>query len=440
MTGKDLFKVWAPTTHERWTRFAKPALFVHVTGFSISRIKTQIPKIPMEIFKHRNDGTAFIVDLPGATSVESGLALAELGFQPVPLYNGINEQNIGGLREVVNNAPIIDALLAGSECLKKYKIGEDALPVFMLDYNRNEQIPISLDMYDNRWSIEPEDMPDASYIKNAGINRVAVWTKGEVRSDLIPIIDSYRDMGIEIVTFCDGKIMRRETPVQHTNNIGLAISSASLERQEKVRKFENARFALMLLTGMAIINLFFMFLVHEEPILWTMPCIMWLTYLWVPETVGDLIAILFVAMFVALYFLSQKHRILMIVALGLVAVDALVFYVYALSYGLIAFVDGDLFYAILVFGFPIFCLVLLVKGVTANLKDLDNNEYFAALDTLDGFDVNMPHIDSFSQVIGRRRHFRGFRGYGGYGGSGLGGYKGGGYKGSSGGFGGGFGG
>jgi hypothetical protein len=108
-----------------------------------------------------------------------------------------------------------------------------------------------------------------------------------------------------------------------------------------------------------------------------------------------------------------------------------VFVIYAFDYGLWEFTGHSIEYGLIVFGLPVFFIFHLYNGVFANIKDLDNDEYFAGLSALDGHAQNMPHLV--------RRHFRGFRGYGGYGGSGLGGYNGGGmYRG--GGFGGGFGG
>jgi hypothetical protein len=473
MTGKELFKIWAPAVPERWTKFAKPALFVHVAGFSMTRRVIDIPKLPMEIFKHRADGTAFIVDLPGALGVEGGLALAELGFRPVPLYNGINEQNIGGLTEAVNNTPIIDALIAPEalQILNSGKISHDALPVFMLDANRNVQIPISPNIYDNRWSIEPEDMPDAFYLKEAGVKRVAVWSKGDVRADLLPIINNYRAHGIEIIAFCDDKTMRRENNSMIGQNIaanpGYGNDPIMRERFENVRIFENARNALMLIAGMAIVNFISMFFFSwERPLLYTAPSLMWLTYLWSPESISpdalysrellditnlwlpellaDMIAILFIIAYGALYFLTQKKRQLMKAATIFYGIDVAVMFVYAFAYGIFSYIgwfdeiEVFLFLAALVYGFPILCMVFLIKGlkITPKVQHLSDEDYSVALDALDGIDRKSQTLDTFSQVFGGRRHFRGFRGYYGYGGSGLGGYGGRGYSGGRGGFGG----
>jgi hypothetical protein len=124
------------------------------------------------------------VDLPGAAGVESGLSLAEIGFRLVPMY--------------ANSTSVIGALAAGAGVLQKYEISGDAPPAFLFDSDRNNRVG-------------DFDMPDATYILNAGITRVAVWAQGDISYDLSPIIAHYRGAGIEIINFCDDEIINRET-------------------------------------------------------------------------------------------------------------------------------------------------------------------------------------------------------------------------------------
>jgi len=445
MNGKDLFNIWAspdPTlAAERWTRFAKPALFVRANEYSYITRTIQTPEIPMELVMRLTADTAFIVDLPGAEGVEAGLGLAKLGARPVPLYNGIHETKIGGLNEVVENAPIIGALASGADILAGLELAADAPPAFLLDYNRNREVLSTFSMYDNRWSIDIDDMPEAAYAKANGLRRIIVWTKGELQQDLRPIVDSYSDMGIETLMFSEGrltKIQPTETATEPKEDP--AVAAAAKELQENVRKFENGRFGLLLIAIMTIVNFLFMFFGNEAPILWTTPTVMWLTYLWVPEIVGDIIATALTASYIALYFLSQRRRNLMPIALGAIGAETFILFVYAIWYGGLAAFSGDSFlYGLIVFGLPFVFLVFLVKGAKAEaiLRDVSEAEYFASLDTLD--DSYLPPEERHL-VVHRRRHFRGFRGFGGYGGSGRGGYGGGGYRGYGGGYGGGFGG
>ena len=438
MNGKEMYKAWAPDTGTTpWTRFAKPALFVRADEFALPKTIIQIPNVPAEIAIRQAGGTAVIVDLPGAASVENGLALAQSGMRPVPLYNGIHETKIGGMPPAVDNAPIIDALEAGVPVLCSAYIPPGAPPAFLLDYNRENEMPNAQHMYDNRWSLDFEDMPEAAYMTDAGINRIILWTNGTVRSDLHPVLDSYRDAGMEILMYRDGVV---STIGHHDSGEAPAAQTEETKAlQENVRMFENARFGLLLITILAFVNLFFMFVVIEEPILWTAPSIMWLTYLWVPEFVGDAIAVVMCGAYLALYLLSQRRRHLITSALVLFAIDSVIFYVYALYCGLGEFAGGSFWYGVVVFGLPIVFLVMLVKGRRAaeGLAALSTDEYYTSLDRLDDSYYAPGHIP----MVRRRRHFRGFRGYGGYGGSGRGGYHGGGYRGGyGGGFGGGFGG
>ncbi|MCL2362428.1 MAG: DUF1390 domain-containing protein [Defluviitaleaceae bacterium] len=452
MLGKDLYTTWAPPG-KNWTQFAKPALFVHVDDFNLPRGEAQPLNIPADIFRHRKN-TAFIIDLPGATSVEAGLTMAKFGFQPVPLYNGIHEKNIGGLFEAVNNEPIINALHAGGEYLRNRIIEDNALPAFLLDYDRNRPIANNAAMYDNRWTVELEDMPAASYMRDMGIEQVVLWTRNAINSDLAPILDSYRDMGIEVKAFCDETRMfiQNRRPVRyHESSTRTAPNSHVLTEnrieenqkdkatQDEVRKFENGRVALLLITIMGFINLASMFFFLGRPLLWTTPTITWLTYLWVWEWVGDAIAIWMTAMYLVLYLMSHKYRFLMKGALMFVAIETIVLLIYAGVYGFASYTGYSFVYGVIVFGFPVFILVFLIMGSMAceKLSHLSNDEFFTALHKLDSEDED---INERHPVV-RRRHFRGFRGYGGYGGSGRGGYSGGGYRGGyGGGYGGGFGG
>ena len=442
MTGKELYQIWAPTEHEKWTRFAKPALFVHANESSIlSTPAINLPSMPVRLSMLEKEGTAIIVDLPGATGVESGLALARHGYIPIPLYNGIHEKNIGDLEAVVDNAPIVEALQAGANVLKNARLMQDVAgcsPAFLLDYNR-DKTPERLGMYDNRWSIDMDDMPEAQYMIDNGINHIVLWTEGKPSPDLAPILDSYQDMGINIFVFTGGQkipyvAQPQAAPVQETPQ----TPEIPMETQLQIEKFENGRVALMLLAGMALVNLFFQFFVWAEPLLWTTPSIQWITYLWLPEIVGDIIAVAVVAVYVACYFMSGRRRWLLTAAWAFFAFDVGVLFVYVLIYGVASYTGYSFIYGVLVFGFPIVCLYFLFRGSTAErqLQNFSEEEYYANLDTMD----EKYTIENDSVFTPRRRFFRGFRGYQGYGGSGRGGYRGSGYRGFGGGYGGGFGG
>ena len=240
----------------------------------------------------------------------------------------------------------------------------------------------------------------------------------------MPIIDSYSDAGIAVVVFDGDKVAARSNS-----------DAKRADKHDSVRKFENARVGMLFIVLMAVVNLFFMFFVWFQPLLWTTPTIMWLTYLWVPELIGDIIALLFVAGYIVLYFMSQKRRKLMTLTLAIVLFETIVLWVYAGIYGISSFTGYSFWYGALVFSLPVIFIVFLAMGAkqVKNLKDVDFHQYRDALEKID--EEAQPDDDNDSMFGGigvGRRHFRGFRGYGG---SGLGGYRG-----SGGGYGGGFGG
>jgi len=431
MDKKQLFDDWAPRDGYVWTKFAKPALFVHTD--SVSGRQVYEAEIPWDIRKFRGGGTAIIVDLPGVSGVETGLGLAQSGFRPVPLYNGIHEVKNGGLRDAVDNTAIINALKTGVNALKYTDMHTNAPPAFLLDADRDTPILDAEDVYDNRWNVDLDDMPDAAYMKEHGITRVLVWTDSALQNDLNHIINNYLSADIEVVTYSNRLLSTVERKMIDDTPEKPKISH---EIKEAVRKFENARFSLLLVLILMGINLFGMFLVNEEPLLWTAPSIMWLTYLWVPEIVGDVIALAMFAVYAWLYLASSHKRELLRVGCTVFGIDVAVFYVYALYYGLVSFTGYSFMYGLVVFVPPIVLLSLLFIGVGeySKIKNMRDDEYLAVIDHIDYPDPNDGNGGVNTMIGPRRRFFRPFRGanyrgFGGYGGTGRGGYGGGGYRG-----------
>lgn len=91
MINKELFRIWAPVG-AKWVDWVRPVPFISINektklytieNFEISNINyiTNLQK-----------DTAIIVDLEGNKSIEEGLGLARMGYRPIPIYNGTNEQ------------------------------------------------------------------------------------------------------------------------------------------------------------------------------------------------------------------------------------------------------------------------------------------------------------------------------------------------------------
>jgi hypothetical protein len=189
--NEDLFALWAPP-ESPWSVWAKPVLFADAPPLP----KTDEPlNIPVAENFPRPSSTAAIVDLDGARSLIVGLALAKIGYRPVPLYNSGIEAAM-----LVNMFPIGELLSYGAGTLSRCTIGDNAPPAFLLnadrlDHGEDAKHP---GRYDNRWCVVPQDMPSAEFLKDSGIRQVALLSK-EVKDDLAHILRRYQDAGLSIL-------------------------------------------------------------------------------------------------------------------------------------------------------------------------------------------------------------------------------------------------
>ena len=191
MSGNlEAYKKWAPDG-ALWTDWAKPVLFAQVPKTGFGRI--DIPAV--DWISNRDNATAIIVDLPGEAGALEGLALARLGWRPVPLYNGVCGP--GAVMPAVPTHEIANVLQGLAGELSRMKIRDDAPPVFLLDSNRMKGTPRIGD-YDNRWSIFPQDMPSAAYLISHGIRRVIVRSE-IIEKDLAHVLLRYEIQGIAIL-------------------------------------------------------------------------------------------------------------------------------------------------------------------------------------------------------------------------------------------------
>jgi hypothetical protein len=166
ISSEDCYAIWAPDASV-WAQWAKPVMFASAPGL-VTDIPLSVATLSGRELPDGRGSTAVILDLPGEESVSVGLAFAERGFQPVPLFNGTDGPN-----PVVKTADLLSALGAGAEVLKAMPIGVDARPVFLLDSNRRDSMgAVSSGYYDNRWIVLPQDLPSASYLLAAGVKEV----------------------------------------------------------------------------------------------------------------------------------------------------------------------------------------------------------------------------------------------------------------------------
>ena len=194
MTGKDLFKIWAPIG-AKWVNWVRPVPFININeqfeGYESGEFV--IPKINYMSKVKLN--TAIIVDLPGNTSIKEGLAIAKFGFRPVPIYNGIDEQE--GAMATVDNKIVKIGLIKGALELKKMQFDKDAPPVFLLDSNRMNRYKINHSVFDNSWDIYAQDIPSPEYFLKNGICDIIV--RGNcINKDLNKVLYPFQKKGINI--------------------------------------------------------------------------------------------------------------------------------------------------------------------------------------------------------------------------------------------------
>jgi len=194
MAGKDIFKIWAPAG-VRWIDWVRPVPFVAIDNINQinSNCNFTIPNINYISEPHTD--TAIISDLPSYDSIKEGLALAKIGFRPIPLYNGTTEQQ--GAMALVNNHTIERALIWGALELNKIKIPDNAPPVFLLDSNRTHRFKMDVSVFDNSWDLYKQDIPSVEYFKKHKINKILIRGMA-IQKDLIRILYEFQIKGIAI--------------------------------------------------------------------------------------------------------------------------------------------------------------------------------------------------------------------------------------------------
>ncbi len=192
MNRLELFKTWAPP-QSKWSRWAKPALFAEMNVLQPLPQDAPVPRIDVA-----NDaGTAVIVDLPGAQSVQVGLALAQDGYRPVPLFNSAYQG-----WAVVSVEGIAQWLARGANMLSGLSLPPEAPPAFLLDSKRKggEVLPMP-GKFDNRWVVFPQDFPSYNYLMANGIRRVLLFhdrSNAQPDCDLAHVLLRWQEAGLEL--------------------------------------------------------------------------------------------------------------------------------------------------------------------------------------------------------------------------------------------------
>ncbi len=193
MTGKEIYKIWAPT-NDKWVDWVRPVPFIAIND-NLESYKT--PDLSNSNINciNKDENTAIIVDLPGLESIKEGIALAKIGFRPIPVYNGTIEQD--GAKATTDNKSISIGLVYGASKLKDIELENEAPPAFLLDSNRMNRFKMDVSVFDNSWDIYDQDVPSAEYFLNNQINKIVIISN-LVQKDLKKILYKFQKQGIEI--------------------------------------------------------------------------------------------------------------------------------------------------------------------------------------------------------------------------------------------------
>lgn len=202
--GRECFEAWAGD-HE-WSDWTKPTLFAGAFGPAdtsggrsadelLAAARAMLSRCAeSELTARGADGAlnVVVVDLAGSDSIAVGALLAERGFAPVVLMNGVTPP----VSPVVDNSLIVRAL---AELAPKLAVERNPSPAFLLDSRRLEGMPAP-GRYDNRWITFPQDFPSAGRLQAARVKRCFVLAEpNRVADDLAHVLRRWQEAGLEIL-------------------------------------------------------------------------------------------------------------------------------------------------------------------------------------------------------------------------------------------------
>lgn len=216
MIGKEIYKIWAPFG-AKWTDWIRPVPFTQLNNVkSEEYFNNYIPKI--NYIEDSKADIGIIIDLPSYESVNEGIALAKLGFRPIPIYNGTNGQ--AGAIATVDNTALELSLIWGAVQLKNIVLDDNGPPAFLLDSNRTNRFKMSEKVYDNSWDVCSQDMPTAKFLLNNGIKQI-ILRSNIIRKDIAKILYGYQKEGLTIF-HTDGyvapKVIKIKKPKKDIND------------------------------------------------------------------------------------------------------------------------------------------------------------------------------------------------------------------------------
>jgi hypothetical protein len=195
---EDVHDAWAPDDGA-WSDWVKPVLFASMheeyPEAEPAKIGSEWARLAALVAARGPEPFAVVVDLPREHGVRLGLALAGVGYRPVPLYNAV--PHMGGL---VSLFAIMRALVVGASLLGD--LSPEAPPAFLLDSLRlrgDRPLP-GFALYDNRWVVRATDFPSPQKLEQAGVRRALLIRSSFERpsADLEAVLLGWQKRGIEL--------------------------------------------------------------------------------------------------------------------------------------------------------------------------------------------------------------------------------------------------
>ena len=210
MLGKEIYKIYAPND-AKWTEWIRPVPFVAIDTYNRKPISNWLDRKVIFTEKYEKN-TAIFIDLPGKESIELGISLANIGYRPIPLFNGTDEQE--GSQATTDTYLIESCLINGSEKLKSISLENNANPAFLLDSSRTNRYRAKESIFDNSWDLYKQDIPTCKYFKENGISKIIV-VGNTIQRDLRKIFFEFQDAGIEIY-MTDGYVEAKKVVLKKT--------------------------------------------------------------------------------------------------------------------------------------------------------------------------------------------------------------------------------
>jgi hypothetical protein len=206
MHREEVHESWAPPEGV-WSLWVKPVLFAQMPEDVRYASLTGSPPAPVPWSRPWSafdvswappveERVVLVVDLAGWEAVQVGMALAQRGYRPVPLFNACI-----GPHEVIGQGSIQRALREGAADLRALALPADAPPAFLLDRYRQAPVrPVRPGDFDNRWWVYPEDFPSPALLRGRGFARAVVVQRDSRRplDDLTRVLREWQEAGLRL--------------------------------------------------------------------------------------------------------------------------------------------------------------------------------------------------------------------------------------------------